>query len=286
MSKRDRGDRGALVALGMALAALVLVALIGWLRDPADSQIGQPTTSQITEDQKTYVSESVARADQFNLWRDSAAQWIMALFSVAATGVSIWAVRLLRDTLSETRRAANAANSASDAAQEANSVQREIGQKQVKAYLTCIGGRYNIGEVWAFCGLDVMNSGQSPAKNVSAEVKLSVIFSMANFIDREPIFSQFETPIIRCGANIVAAGSKSRLNAVFDLRPLHPVAREELMLGTSTFQVLGEVRWVDVFGNPDSSPIILAQRLGDVKTVGTYKDRVGKLKTYHDHEDQ
>ena len=42
-------------------------------------------------------------------WFDTAAQWLMALFGVIATGISIWAVMLLRDNLRETRKATEAA---------------------------------------------------------------------------------------------------------------------------------------------------------------------------------
>lgn len=102
----DKGDRGALAALGMLLLAVVVVAFIApGPRNPANGQIEQPNAASIEKRQPSDIAHPVAGAQEFHPWRDTYAQWLMALFSVAATGVSIWAVGLVRETLKATRKA-------------------------------------------------------------------------------------------------------------------------------------------------------------------------------------
>jgi hypothetical protein len=47
---------------------------------------------------------------------DTLAQWIMAIFGTVATGISFWAVWLLRETLAATREAVDGAEKATEAA--------------------------------------------------------------------------------------------------------------------------------------------------------------------------
>jgi len=106
----DKGDRGALAALGMMLAAVTIVAVVTSVsHDPSYSTIGNINASEIIQRQNGEISQPIPG---FNPWVDSYAQWLMATFSIVATGISIWAVKLVKHTLAETKRTADAANDA------------------------------------------------------------------------------------------------------------------------------------------------------------------------------
>ena len=150
MSDSKRRDRGALIALGLSLAAIVIVV---WLSQPASELAARPYLGGAD-----YPLEHHGPAEG-RWWpelaaRDTYAQWIMALLSVVATGISIWAVKLVRDTLVVTR--------------DAVADTRQIGEAQVRAYLTVSGGRYSVGMGSTRYDIKIKNVGQSPARNVKS----------------------------------------------------------------------------------------------------------------------
>ena len=110
MSDSSRRDRYALVALALILSAVAVVAVL---------EIGL----------RHYAIADEVVASQFQLFGDTPAQWVMAVFAVLATAVSWRAVVLVGKTWEEAKRTA-------DAAIEANSTARQIGQAQVRAYLS------------------------------------------------------------------------------------------------------------------------------------------------------
>lgn len=93
----------------------------------------------------------------------------MAVFSIVATGISIWAVRLLRDTLIATREAVKAADDAVE-------VTRDIGNKQLRAYLWI--GVSEIMDVAAErrprAQIGLKNYGQTPARVLSHKCWLAL----------------------------------------------------------------------------------------------------------------
>ena len=114
--------------------------------------------------------------------KDTLAQWIMAAFGVVATGVSIWAIILLRRTLRESRRATKAALRAAEAADATVDVTRDIGQRQIRAYVISDteivwqhvndeSGKnivsHNFGIKWKNCGM-------TPARRCYARTSLRV----------------------------------------------------------------------------------------------------------------
>lgn len=109
---------------------------------------------------------------------ESAAQWVMAVISIVATIVSIFAVWLLKGTLAATRDAVKSA----DAAVE---VTREMGRIQVRAYLSNIAPNwdtvidYHSGDMTGICFFPrTKNAGASPAD-------IKVLFSGIRIYDRD-----------------------------------------------------------------------------------------------------
>ena len=182
MSDSHRRDRGALVALALSLVAVVLVCLIA--NQPAYQVVGKQDTPATDYPQDQYGPSEGHWWPEFAA-RDTYAQWAMVALTFAATAISIWAVRLVNDTLAETRRAVRAA-------EDANRVSREIGQAQVRAYLNIEYSKIVPPKKPAiFPFLDGMNavvafrnSGQSPAYDVRLRRKESTIGALVEDFDR------------------------------------------------------------------------------------------------------
>lgn len=152
MSRSHRDDRPALIALGLVLFAVILIGLFETTaRHYASREVIKYQTSYPENGNGGEYAPIVAGLREFDPREDTYAQWIMAAFAIMATFASVWAVLLLRDTLTATR---DAVRSADDAVK----VTRELGQVQVRAYVA-------IGNI-AIQGLKV---GQKP--RISYRVK-------------------------------------------------------------------------------------------------------------------
>ncbi|MCB1431838.1 MAG: hypothetical protein KDK75_05175 [Alphaproteobacteria bacterium] len=149
----------------MLLAAVVIVfAISSWSSNPSDSGKGQPGTDEVGQGQGDNVTKPIA--SEFYPWRDSYAQWLMAVFSIVATGVSMWAVGLVKGTLDETRLARDASERAIGEAQEANNISRAMAMLQLRAYLTVSECQHQALPDGYLLSVVIRNSGQTPAFGV------------------------------------------------------------------------------------------------------------------------
>ena len=133
MSRSNRGDRGALVALAIVVIAVVIVALFGGAGEPFNEVVGQPVSDYIKENQNADVAQLVASS--YNPWLDSYAQWLMAALSFVGAGVSVLAVLLLRKTLHETQTATQAAQTSASASVLSARLQQESFERLECPYL-------------------------------------------------------------------------------------------------------------------------------------------------------
>lgn len=165
MLKRDRGAFFAIgLVVGLGLALLFLVWAVPEFRSPtfakqyyADwhvaAQVGQ---SGKPDDTHFWIRELYG-------WvyaEDTLAQWIMAVFAIVATGTSIWAVLLLRNTLVATRDAVRSAD-------DAVTVTRELGEAQTRAYVHVESAELRWGNPKGEhprVTFTAINTGQTPAK--------------------------------------------------------------------------------------------------------------------------
>lgn len=155
-------DRGALSALALALIAIVAVAYIdASTQSPSQRKMNNEQTANIDRAPQDDVAQPISRGDDFEFWQDTFPQWIMAIFSIAATAISWRAIFLVRDTLEVNRQATTVAR---DAVNEA----RRIGELQVRGYPSFLGVEV-IYEPLAhmFVGHVVLaNSGNSPIQKM------------------------------------------------------------------------------------------------------------------------
>lgn len=166
MAQHHANKRVALIAL---VAALIAIILSSWFSQPVcDPQTSNtPPATEVSSG--NILPNSSQQEATANLWRDTYAQWTMAVFTVVATCFSIVAVIWAR-------RAVNTS------------------EAQVRAYFRVCGIRFDWEKEERPSGLKVVvsweNCGQSPAVKclfvkdfciVSAEANESVIKSFQTF---------------------------------------------------------------------------------------------------------
>ncbi|HTM77382.1 MAG TPA: hypothetical protein VL133_07110 [Devosia sp.] len=158
-----RSDKHALLVLACMVIAIVAVSAMGlvsrYLADNLPPQIEAVAVQDGPE------ALPVAGEDGHFLG-DSLAQWVMAIFTIVATGVSIAAVRLVHATLLTSQEATKAATAANKTAQD-------IGTAQIRAYvgLVDLRGTSNLNPRPSIeVSVSMNNSGQTPARNISCRV--------------------------------------------------------------------------------------------------------------------
>ncbi|MCO5070930.1 MAG: hypothetical protein M9944_06940 [Rhizobiaceae bacterium] len=157
MSYSHRRDRGALVALGLALVSIVAICAIQtWAGDPVNAQVRQPNTEQ-TAGRHDQPIVTTGFWETYTAPKDSYAQWIMAFFTIAATGVSIWAVRLVRDTLVTNR--------------EMNAIARQSQRAWIGVDLTIDAITVSDQQLSFPVNIIVKNFGSMPAFSINSDLE-------------------------------------------------------------------------------------------------------------------
>ncbi|MBZ0163417.1 MAG: hypothetical protein K8H74_11970 [Notoacmeibacter sp.] len=121
---------------------------------------------------------------------DTYAQWIMACLSVVATGFSVWAVLLVRQTLDESRKSTDAAVSASKAATRSNELARAehrpwltIRRKYKSLFSVLKMGAddrrfdYEVRMIWR---CKIVNLGKTPAFGIKTRNRIICSSSYSN----------------------------------------------------------------------------------------------------------
>lgn len=112
MSDSNWRDRGPALVV---IAALISIVLVVWLEQPVRQPEPTINNPQINQSQN---SDIITSEPPFYPWRDSIAQWSMAVLGAAATIISIFALVWLRLTWDQTKRNADAAWRAVEVASE------------------------------------------------------------------------------------------------------------------------------------------------------------------------
>ncbi|MEO5758421.1 MAG: hypothetical protein ABIQ51_16345 [Mesorhizobium sp.] len=242
MFKHNRFAYGAIgLVVGLGLAMLFLLWAVPGFRSPANNQIGQQHT-----DIGTGGNEKPAQPPSF--WKtyttpsDTYAQWIAALSALLSVGISIWAVRLVRDTLELNR-------SATSAAIEAVRVSREIGFAQSRAFVFCDHvesawvarkGEENILE-WFFFPV-WRNTGNTPIKNAISKVNAWV------GTDVGPLPKDFDYPDYNGPPAKIVIGPQGTMHGLHLPIPIETMVK--IREKTAHAYIWGWIEYSDIF--PDT----------------------------------
>lgn len=232
MSGSNRGKFFALgLVAGIAIAFLFVVWAVPEFYQPSHHHEGYQNNQNADGKDgsslwKRYISPFISS-------EDTLAQWVMAVFAAIATGVSIWAVALLRVTLAETR---NAVKSADDAV----AVTREIGQKQVRAYVVVNSAKYDWDKAdEVVITVYIKNTGQSPASNIKMMGECFFDVYPAQNIPDHPIPEMPQSTHLGGGAE---------LHGFYRLRGDIEEGIQLIGKGTHAMYVQGTIIYDDVFG--------------------------------------
>lgn len=242
------GKRGAFFAagliVGVGLALLFLVWAVPDFRDPsfADKyyEQWQATTTDNPEEQDKTSRTWIRGLRGWVYTEDTAAQWLMALLGFSATVVSLLALIWLKATWAETKRSADAAERAADIA-------REIGQAQVRAYITCTGGEALIDKSSCTIALKFENRGQSPAFDIRVIGRGTI-----RNLPLNDLFDPARSDRMNGLCDLIASGDTGKVYLIFVRTNFTPVAYQHLFDRRATIDFMIRVRWKDVFKDEQS----------------------------------
>ena len=268
MSSSHRSDGPALVALGLILAAIVLVSALGlasrYLTDNpqpnADGSGAQYSYGERGPSEGYWVPEFSSR--------DTYAQWAMTGLAFVATIISVVGVFLIRQTFIETKRTADAAvfgnqqsaraalsaHESADQARLANEIAVEIGRASARAYLNCTGATFSIANQLCVIRVSIKNFGQTPASHALLNGRLMLPNMQSTGSDDQMLYGEFKN------------------TEVFDLPPsdddvatlVFPLTfpaklRQELWDGAWMTAAEFHLHWKDIFGESQTKSFILVQ---------------------------
>lgn len=271
MKSLGRAHTITLVVLALTIFAIVALAWIGSRQGQQIDQSDEGETHQYSynaeDTDKQYGPAEGHWRPEFAA-RDTYAQWIMAIFSAIATAFSGWAVWLLRGTLIETRKAVNAADNSVEVA-------REIGRKQVRAYLSCTGAQFGADAKWLQCEIFFANKGQSPAHRI--EVTGSVAITVR---DRDTgRLTRHDSRPNTSFSEIIPAGGDGHTYLIWSRRELGDAGLDAILSGDGTFSIDGEVSWSDIFNDVQTASFSIFVDTGPRDTFSPDLYRVtGKMR--------
>jgi hypothetical protein len=228
MSNSNWRDRYALIVLVSALAAIVLVV---WFSKSPNEKVTQPYAQSADYPKEHHGPAEGHWLPEFSA-RDTYAQWFMAALSALATAVSIWAVYILRKTLEETRRAVKSTD-------DAVTITREIGEKQLRAYITIPTATVG-GPDKPVVTINFKNSGQTPAYDVR-------VWADSRY-HRFPLSIDLPEPEREPRKGIAVLGPGDPYTLVVDAaRGFSNGERMAIQSGEAAIYVFGEILYRDAF---------------------------------------
>ncbi|WP_414831698.1 hypothetical protein [Afifella sp. YEN Y35] len=198
-------------------------------------------------------------------WWQSFWTFFQTLLVAVGTIAIVW-------TLFETRKAVEAASNTVV-------VTREIGEAQVRAYLTCNGANYRRSENGIKVSVELTNNGQSPASDI--KVRGRIIFPTPAISPKFPFDSI--TTVSRESHNICGVIPAGGTGETFLTWRDDEISGVPLFDGAHPGRVTGAIYWQDVFDKTQSLRFNL-WRVGDEQFLEG--ERIGRFHAFHDqHED-
>jgi hypothetical protein len=246
MLKHDRFKYAALGSvIGIATSLIFFVWSVPEFRDPY-AKIRYAGLHEVKKPQEEDISRLTDDIREFNPWEDTYAQWVMAIISALASGFSIYAVFLVKDTLKATLRAASEAERSANAAFSAVRISEETAERQLRAYMMfqCIVFHEYFEDNNKIRGIEFRsewrNNGQTPAWNciVLFEIKVINISDHIdiNFIRNAGWNDKLNAGVVGPGVKVISIAQRITINSLKSIVD----RRVEIYL-------IGRVEYVDTF---------------------------------------
>lgn len=133
----QRDDKSALLALALLLLAIVILAFLDFADRSGCHQGTHQSSQGVSQQNEENGPPWEPSSECYQMFGDSAAQWLMALFTIIATGISLYAVIIVNRTLRTSQKA-------TEAAVEAVTVTRKMGERQLRPYIVYQSGKISV----------------------------------------------------------------------------------------------------------------------------------------------
>jgi hypothetical protein len=170
-------------------------------------------------------------------------------------------------------------NRAAKAAEDSVLINRQVGESQVCAYLSCDGAAYTITDSWFACDVRIKNHGQSPA--IWTEIKAHVIVEMAGTRGDLTGFIYRTSEIVTQVGPAIAAGQEGKIFVVFLHGQMGEGVHDALWKDGKNFDVRGHIGWHDVFGKKHGQGFVLDQKQGGFRLPPAKGERGGEMTSFN-----
>jgi hypothetical protein len=192
------------------------------------------------------------------------AKWALLMFIATVVGVGVTTVGVIyvKRTLDQNRAAVEAAIVSAEAAQDSVDVVQRIGEAQVRAYLSCTGGKYEVHGTSFHLRPYLTNNGQSPANNIRIVAKIS-----STVLDGWQEHNIPKLRNIKSGEGIghcqaIPGGGRSEGFVLWLWGDLGEELFEIVGKNDSHFSIIGRITWTDVFDRDQTFTFILDDSIG------------------------
>ncbi|MEA2818909.1 MAG: hypothetical protein QOJ86_913 [Bradyrhizobium sp.] len=283
------------VALGFLVATVLWTGVLGWQASYA------PTDNEKRQCEEAAHKSGHKSEECKTLWERTTSDPV-AFFTfwlvVSTIGLGISTVLLWRAGEKQLRHARRSiaiqsrdmrasietSNRAAKAAEDSVLISRQVGEAQVRAYLSCEGASYTITDSYVSCDVRIRNHGQSPA--VWTEIRAHMVtetFGMradgttgTKFVLSE--FFSTEGPTI-------AAGNIGTIFIAFLHGQMGENAHEAVWSQGKFFDVRCRISWRDVFNKTQAQEFVIHPMRDRPDSPSAGGQRRGEMVSYnHAHE--
>ena len=187
-----------------AIAIWVCVAFtlaIGLVVSFGERPANQPANQQAEREQADEAKRYENKIKSPGFWRtytkprDTYAQWVMATFSVLATGISVWALMFVKKTLDASIRTDDATRRALELTADEHRLNRERFITDQRPWLTVFGKPssdlvYSNGGLQVSVEFTIKNIGRTPAQSVWLNVALKIPELSEKQLDLSAIYEE------------------------------------------------------------------------------------------------
>jgi hypothetical protein len=274
------------IAVGFALASVLWIGVLGWQASYA------PTDSEKRRCEETATKAGHKTEECKTLWQRTTSDpvafftfWlVVSTVGLGASTVLLWragekqlrhARRSVAIQSRDMRASIETSHRAAKAAEDSVLINRQIGESQVRAYLSCEGGTYTAAEDYLMSIARVRNHGQSPA--IWTELSSQV------FMENTNGYTHSEN-VIEPGPAI-AAGEVGTMFVLFLRSHMDKSVRSAVWADGKFFEVRNTLSWRDVFGKTHTQEFVVHPIRDDVTPI-IDGERRGEMTAYNHAREQ
>jgi hypothetical protein len=294
--QRGMGMRKALnpeIALGFLVATVLWIGVLGWQASYT------PTDSEKRQCEEAATKAGHKAEECKTLWQRTTSDPV-AFFTfwlvVSTVGLGVSTVLLWRAGEKQLRHARRSvaiqsrdmrasietSTRAAKAAEDSVLISRQVGQAQVRAYLSCEGAAFTVYRDYISCEVRFRNHGQSPAiwTEIIARVFTGTVVARDDGTVGPALARSKTTTSV---GPAIAAGQIGKILILFLHADMGRGAHDAVWKEGRSFDVRGQVKWRDVFDEMQTQTFFLDRVVSDDGSdpFVPERERSGELESYN-----